>query len=65
MPYFPPHSAPPAPPAPPDSSEPAAPPPEHEPRGCLFALSQPPLMLFLAVIGALLLITAVHDLFVL
>ncbi|GAA4665512.1 hypothetical protein GCM10023347_17320 [Streptomyces chumphonensis] len=62
MPYFPPHSAP---PAPPDSSEPAAPPPEHEPRGCLFALSQPPLMLFLAVIGALLLITAVHDLFVL
>ncbi|GAA1895117.1 hypothetical protein GCM10009716_01240 [Streptomyces sodiiphilus] len=35
------------------------------PRGCLFALSQPPLMLFLAVIGALLLITGVHDLFLL
>lgn len=40
--------------------------PEHpEPRGCLFALSQPPLMLFLAVIGTLLLLTAVHDLFLL
>ncbi|MEE1929095.1 hypothetical protein V1J52_13050 [Streptomyces sp. TRM 70351] len=39
--------------------------PDAEPRGCLFALSQPPLMLFLAVIGVLLLITAVHDLFLL
>ncbi|MFE0737087.1 hypothetical protein [Streptomyces sp. NPDC058855] len=42
-------------------AEPAA----EEPRGCLFALSQPPLMIFLAVIGALLLAAAVHDLFVL
>lgn len=37
----------------------------EEPRGCLFALSQPPLMIFLAVIGCLLLMAAVHDLFVL
>ncbi|MCX2182400.1 hypothetical protein KV205_17950 [Streptomyces sp. SKN60] len=37
----------------------------EEPRGCLFALSQPPLMIFLAVIGALLLMAAVHDLFLL
>ncbi|WP_052850786.1 hypothetical protein [Streptomyces avicenniae] len=34
-------------------------------RGCLYALSQPPLMLFLTVIGALLLIAGVHDQFVL
>ncbi|MGP3999678.1 hypothetical protein [Streptomyces sp. 8N706] len=33
-----------------------------ESRGCLFALSQPPLMLFLAVIGSLLLFTALYDL---
>lgn len=38
--------------------------PAHpERRGCLFALSQPPLMLFLAVIGALLAITGAYDLF--
>ncbi|MET9955951.1 hypothetical protein ABZ135_30995 [Streptomyces sp. NPDC006339] len=37
----------------------------EEPRGCLFALSQPPLMIFLAVIGGLLLMAAVHDLFLL
>ncbi|MEU0670400.1 hypothetical protein ABZ508_22910 [Streptomyces lavendulocolor] len=37
----------------------------EERRGCLFALSQPPLMIFLAVIGCLLLMAAVHDLFVL
>lgn len=37
----------------------------EEPRGCLFALSQPPLMIFLAVIGILLLLAAVHDLFLL
>ncbi|MFD0428550.1 hypothetical protein ACFQ60_12750 [Streptomyces zhihengii] len=43
----------------------AAPAPTQEPRGCLFALSQPPLMIFLAVIGVLLLMAAVHDLFVL
>ncbi|CAM5244576.1 hypothetical protein [Streptomyces narbonensis] len=39
--------------------------PAEEARGCLFALSQPPLMIFLAVIGCLLLTAAVHDLFVL
>ncbi|MFJ4769774.1 hypothetical protein ACIP88_11740 [Streptomyces uncialis] len=37
----------------------------EEPRGCLFALSQPPLMIFLAVIGGLLMMGAVHDLFLL
>ncbi|MEV6327428.1 hypothetical protein [Streptomyces sp. NPDC051909] len=47
--------------APPASAVPVA----EEPRGCLFALSQPPLMIFLAVIGALLLMAAVHDLFLL
>ncbi|MCX5197815.1 hypothetical protein OOK31_28655 [Streptomyces sp. NBC_00249] len=36
-----------------------------EGRGCLFALSQPPLMIFLAVIGTLLLLAAVHDLYLL
>ncbi|MEU5544499.1 hypothetical protein AB0B07_12405 [Streptomyces sioyaensis] len=39
--------------------------PSPQPRGCLFALSQPPLMLFLAVIGFLLLLGAVHDLYIL
>ncbi|MET9699109.1 hypothetical protein ABZY31_19580 [Streptomyces sp. NPDC006529] len=39
--------------------------PPEEARGCLFALSQPPLMIFLAVIGTLLLLAAVHDLFLL
>ncbi|MFE0649863.1 hypothetical protein ACFVZH_14875 [Streptomyces sp. NPDC059534] len=39
--------------------------PADEPRGCLFALSQPPLMIFLGVIGCLLLMAALHDLFVL
>ncbi|MEC4020970.1 hypothetical protein [Streptomyces sp. H27-D2] len=34
-----------------------------EPRGCLFALSQPPLMLFLTVIGGLILFAAAHDLY--
>lgn len=34
-----------------------------EPRGCLFALSQPPLMVFLGVIGALLCLGACYDLF--
>ncbi|MEU9179359.1 hypothetical protein AB0C90_21375 [Streptomyces sp. NPDC048550] len=37
----------------------------EEPRGCLFALSQPPLMIFLGVIGTLLLLASVHDLFLL
>ncbi|MFD7922753.1 hypothetical protein ACFV3R_26450 [Streptomyces sp. NPDC059740] len=40
-------------------------PPEPSGRGCLFALSQPPLMLFLAVIGLLLLLGATHDLLLL
>lgn len=48
-------------PAPTDATDPAF----EERRGCLFALSQPPLMIFLAVIGCLLLMAAVHDLFVL
>ncbi|GAA1294203.1 hypothetical protein OHU11_35020 [Streptomyces sp. NBC_00257] len=39
--------------------------PDEEPRGCLFALSQPPLMIFLAVVGSLLLMAALHDLFML
>lgn len=49
-----------------DTSRGQAPAPaEEEPRGCLFALSQPPLMIFLGVIGCLLLMAAVHDLFLL
>lgn len=49
----------------------AAPPPAPAPRttdpqrGCLFALSQPPLMIFLGVIGCLLLMAALHDLLLL
>ncbi|MGK5630476.1 hypothetical protein [Streptomyces sp. URMC 123] len=55
----------PAPPSPdaPLGRAPAAEGPSAEPRGCLFALSQPPLMFFLAFIGTLLLLTAVHDLY--
>jgi hypothetical protein len=34
-----------------------------ESRGCLFALSQPPLMVFLGVIGTLLAFGACYDLF--
>lgn len=48
-----------------DTSRGQPPAPTPEPRGCLFALSQPPLMIFLAVIGVLLLMGAVHDLFLL
>ncbi|MER5771215.1 hypothetical protein [Streptomyces sp. NPDC001985] len=51
-----------------DTSSGDAPAPTNEPdepRGCLFALSQPPLMIFLTVIGVLLLMAAVHDLFLL
>lgn len=44
-------------------SDTAAPPEER--RGCLFALSQPPLMIFLAVIGCLLLMASLHDLLLL
>ncbi|UQX00321.1 hypothetical protein [Streptomyces sp. RerS4] len=43
----------------------AQPPVAPEARGCLFALSQPPLMIFLGVIGTLLLLAAVHDLYLL
>ncbi|MFD5951880.1 hypothetical protein ACFWAZ_31570 [Streptomyces collinus] len=51
-------------------SDPALPqgepqPRQDEPRGCLFALSQPPLMIFLAVIGSLLLMASLHDLLLL
>ncbi|MGW4029755.1 hypothetical protein ACWEFL_10600 [Streptomyces sp. NPDC004838] len=48
-----------------DTSRGKPPTPTKEPRGCLFALSQPPLMIFLTVIGVLLLMAAVHDLFLL
>ncbi|WP_199566855.1 hypothetical protein [Streptomyces triticagri] len=48
-----------------DTSRGQAPAPPSEQRGCLFALSQPPLMIFLAVIGGLLLLGAAHDLFLL
>ncbi|NEB78738.1 hypothetical protein G3I40_26435 [Streptomyces sp. SID14478] len=51
----------------PPHSEPAPPmptPPDTQ-RGCLFALSQPPLMIFLAVIGCLLMLAALHDLLLL
>jgi hypothetical protein len=44
-------------------SDPVTPPEER--RGCLFALSQPPLMIFLAVIGCLLLMASLHDLLLL
>jgi hypothetical protein len=36
--------------------------PAGEPQGCLYALSQPPLMLFLLVIGGLLGMGAAYDL---
>ncbi|WP_141698402.1 hypothetical protein [Streptomyces lushanensis] len=48
-----------------DTSRGETPVPTDEQRGCLFALSQPPLMIFLTVIGSLLLMAAVHDLFLL
>ncbi|MER7407026.1 hypothetical protein ABT373_32265 [Streptomyces sp. NPDC000070] len=53
-----------------NQSDPAPPqdeprPRQEEPRGCLFALSQPPLMIFLAVIGSLLLMASLHDLLLL
>ncbi|NJQ05551.1 hypothetical protein [Streptomyces lonarensis] len=38
---------------------------EEQQRGCLFALAQLPLIIFLAVIGTLLTVAAVHDLFLL
>ncbi|MFF9279358.1 hypothetical protein [Streptomyces griseosporeus] len=48
-----------------DTTQSETAPPKDEPRGCLFALSQPPLMIFLAVIGSLLLMAALHDLLLL
>ncbi|MFD6419011.1 hypothetical protein [Streptomyces sp. NPDC060194] len=48
-----------------DVPAPLTPAADHEPRGCLFALSQPPLMIFLGVIACLLLMAAVHDLYLL
>lgn len=53
------------PPVPVPTPAPLPTPDPEEPRGCLFALSQPPLMIFLAVVGTLLLLAAVHDLFLL
>lgn len=47
----------------PAADESPAPVPDEKARGCLFALSQPPLMIFLALIGSLLMMGAVHDLF--
>ncbi|WTL19764.1 hypothetical protein OG329_23875 [Streptomyces sp. NBC_01506] len=41
---------------------PAAPPPQGDGRGCLYALSIPSCFGFLAFIGTLLLLVAVHDL---
>jgi len=64
----PPRTSAPAPHQPPAAKSPAptpTPPPLHEPRGCLYALSQPPLMLFLAIIAILLAVTGGHDLFLL
>ncbi|MYW65065.1 hypothetical protein GTY65_13480 [Streptomyces sp. SID8379] len=48
----------------PQAPAPVPPNPDTQ-RGCLFALSQPPLMIFLAVIGGLLLMAALHDLLLL
>lgn len=42
--------------------DPVVPAPAGEPGGCLFALSQPPLMLFLTVIGTLIGLGAAWDL---
>ncbi|WP_425836084.1 hypothetical protein [Streptomyces fractus] len=54
-------------PAPPEPVRPEKRPENRaeSPRGCLFALSQPPLMIFLGVIGSLLLLAALHDLLLL
>ncbi len=38
---------------------------DEERQGCLFALSQPPLMIFLAVISTLILVATLHDLLLL
>ena len=49
----------------PAQAPPPTPPALTEPKGCLYALSQPPLMLFLAVIAILLAVTGAHDLLML
>ncbi|MCX3059069.1 hypothetical protein [Streptomyces beihaiensis] len=54
-----------APPARQSEPGPAEAPSAEDGRGCLFALSQPPLMIFLTVIGCLLLMAALHDLLLL
>ncbi|MFI7385740.1 hypothetical protein [Streptomyces sp. NPDC049813] len=51
--------------APTGEPAPPTPAPADTPRGCLFALSQPPLMIFLGVIGCLFLMAALHDLLLL
>ncbi|MET7640527.1 hypothetical protein [Streptomyces sp. NPDC005438] len=56
-------TAPPRAPVPPGTALPETLP--EPPRGCLFALSQPPLMGFLALIALLVGGAAVHDLFLL
>lgn len=48
-----------------EGREPAARAGEGEPQGCLYALSQPPLMLFLCVIGGLIGAGAIYDLLML
>lgn len=40
-------------------------PPGPRARGCLYALSQPPLMLFLAVVAGVVFLAAAHDLLLL
>lgn len=49
----------------PAAPAPVVPPADPEPRGCLYALSQPPLMLFLSVIATLIGLTGAYDLFLL
>lgn len=48
-----------------EGGEPAVRAGEGEPKGCLYALSQPPLMLFLCVIAALIGSGAIYDLLML
>ncbi|GAB2795240.1 hypothetical protein [Streptomyces daliensis] len=55
----------PSPPPPVPSPAPVPAPEAEEARGCLYALSQPPLMFFLAFIAVLFAITGAHDLFLL
>ncbi|WP_055700541.1 MULTISPECIES: hypothetical protein [Streptomyces] len=52
-------------PATPEEAEGPAALDDTEGQGCLFALSQPPLMIFLTVIGTLILLASLHDLLLL